>query len=462
LWEVGILTAELFYPWDSPGEKQEKIGSILIRNESDITRVRDRVRLAAREMGFDYVTQIKLTTAVSELTRNIYEYAETGSITLLFVESEGKQGIKIVCEDNGPGIAHLDEIMTGRFQSKSGLGKGLAGSRRLLDEFRVESEPGQGTRIEGIKWFDSEQHMLKSLDEIRNLFFSASESSIVEELKSQNKELVRVLAELIESRRRVELANQELQEANEKLKQVDVMKSRFISTIAHEIRTPINAIRGLVSLLSRDTRTPLTPQQRETVERLDKSSAMLVRLVNDLLDLSRLQARKMLIKLQEFDVAELIDSIQTGLKQTASDKGVTLTYEVEQGLGKIVSDPTKITQVITNFASNAIKFTPAGGSVTIRAALDAGGMWRVEVIDTGIGMTEDQVPLIFEEFRQVNISSPHHTGGTGLGLPISKRLVELVGGRIKVISAPGAGSTFIAVWPIDVRGYVAESSIAEL
>jgi signal transduction histidine kinase len=127
-----------------------------------------------------------------------------------------------------------------------------------------------------------------------------------------------------------------------------------------------------------------------------------------------------------------------------------------------VSDPTKITQVITNFASNAIKFTPAGGTVTIRAARDAGGMWRVEVIDTGIGMTEDQVPLIFEEFRQVNISSPHHTGGTGLGLPISKRLVELVGGRIKVISAPGAGSTFIAVWPIDVRGYVAESSIAEL
>jgi signal transduction histidine kinase len=189
---------------------------------------------------------------------------------------------------------------------------------------------------------------------------------------------------------------------------------------------------------------------------------MLVRLVNDLLDLSRLQARKMLIKLQEFDVAELIDSIHTGLKQTASDKGVTLTYEVEQGLGRIISDPTKITQVITNFASNAIKFTPAGGSVTIRAARDAGGMWRVEVIDTGIGMTEEQVPLIFEEFRQVNISSPHHTGGTGLGLPISKRLVELVGGRIKVLSAPGAGSTFIAVWPIDVRGYVAESSIAEL
>ncbi len=456
------MTAELFYPSDGSGENQDKIGSILIRNESDITRVRDRVRLAAREMGFDYVTQIKLTTAVSELTRNIYEYAGTGSITLLFVERDGSKGIKIVCEDNGPGIKNLDEIMTGRFQSKSGLGKGLAGSRRLLDEFIVESEPGQGTRVEGVKWFDHEQHMLKTLDEIRNLFFSASESSMVEELKAQNKELVRVLAELTESRRKVEQANRDLQDANEKLKQVNEMKSRFISTIAHEIRTPINAVRGLVSVLARDRKDPLTTRQRETVERLEKSSTMLVRLVNDLLDLSRLQARKMLIKLQEFDAAEIIDSIHIALRQTAIDKGLSFTYEVNPGLGRIMSDPTKVAQVITNFASNAIKFTPAGGAVTIRAAKDAGGMWRIEVIDTGIGMTEEQVPLIFEEFRQVNISSPHHTGGTGLGLPISKRLVELMGGRIKVISAPVAGSTFIAIWPIDVRGYVAETSIAEL
>ena len=455
------MTSELFYSVPGSEAAREKIGSILIRSESDLTRVRDRMRLAARELGFDNVTQIKLTTVASELTRNIYEYARTGSITVSVIEKDHRKGMEIVCEDGGPGIADLEKVLAGEFVSKTGLGKGISGSRRLMDEFKIESRAGQGTRIEAIKWFDHEQRMRKPVDEIRNLFFSASESSMVEELQAQNKELVRVLAELTQSRRELEQVNQNLQEANEKLKQVDVMKSRFISTIAHEVRTPLNAITGLVSVLSRDKREPLSPKQRETVERLEKSTTLLIQLVNDLLDLSRLQARRMQIKAQEFDAADLIDSICNGLKQTAFDKGISLLCEIEPGLPRITSDPTKVAQVVTNFASNAIKFTPAGGSVTIKAAPDASGMWRVEVIDTGMGIAEEQIPLIFEEFRQVNISNPNHSGGTGLGLPISKRLVELLGGRIKVMSAVGAGSIFAAVWPVNVRGYVDDSIIAE-
>jgi signal transduction histidine kinase len=457
--EVKLLIAELFGSNTGAMPRREKIGSIFIRSEADLTRVRDRVRLAARELGFDNVTQIKLTTAASELTRNIYEYARTGSITLSVVEAGGQRGMEIVYEDQGPGIADLESVLAGDFQSKTGLGKGVSGSRRLMDLFKVESTPGRGTRIETVKWFDEDQRMLKSVDEIRNLFFSASESSMVEELQSQNKELVRVLAELTKSRREIEQANRELQEANDKLKQVDEMKSRFISTIAHEVRTPLNAITGLVSLLSRNKTEPLKPQQRETVERLEKSTTMLIQLVNDLLDLSRLQARRMQIKVQEFDVAELIDSIYNGLKQTASDKGVAFSYEIEPGLPRITGDQTKVGQVITNLASNAIKFTPSGGVITIKAMADSNEMWQVEVTDTGMGIAEDQVPLIFEEFRQVNIYNPNHEGGTGLGLPISKRLVDLLGGRIKVVSAIGAGSSFIVTWPVDVRGYVDRSLI---
>ncbi|HEX8186000.1 MAG TPA: ATP-binding protein [Blastocatellia bacterium] len=455
------MTSDLFYPVTGATPRREKIGSIFIRSESDLTRVRDRVRLAARELGFDNVTQIKLTTAASELTRNIYEYARTGSIAISVVEKDGEHGMEIIYEDNGPGIAELERILAGDFQSRTGLGKGIVGSRRMMDVFNIQSEPGRGTRIVTVKWFDEGQQMLKPIDEIRNLFFSASESSMVEELQAQNKELVRVLAELTQSRRKIEQANRELQEANEKLKQVDEMKSRFISTIAHEVRTPLNAITGLASLLSRNKSEPLTPRQRETVERLEKSITLLIQLVNDLLDLSRLQARRMQIKVQEFDVAELLDSIYNGLKQTASDKGVAFSYKVEPETPHITSDRTKVAQVITNLASNAIKFTPPGGSVTIKVSSDMNEMWRVEVIDTGIGIAEEEVPLIFEEFRQVNISDPNHGGGTGLGLPISKRLVELLGGRIKVISAVGAGSSFAVTWPIDVRGYVDPSLITE-
>lgn len=455
------MTSELFGLTDDRVPRREKIGSIFIRSEGDIVRVRDRIRLVAREFGFDNVTQIKLTTAVSELTRNIYEYARTGSITVSIVERDGQTGMEIVAEDSGPGIADLDNILSGRFQSKTGLGKGISGSRRLMDDFNIKSSPGSGTRIEAVKWFDTDQRALKPIDQIRQLFFSSSESGAVEELQAQNKELVRVLGELTESRRDLERANRELQSANEKLKQVDEMKSRFISTIAHEVRTPLNAIIGLIQVLGRDKREPLTPRQRETVERLEKSATMLVTLVNDLLDLSRLQAGRMQIKVQPFSAAELIDSICNGLNQTATSKGVALSYEVSPDLPEINSDPTKVAQVITNLTSNAIKFTPSGGTVTIKSMREAGQMWHVEVTDTGIGMEDEQVPLIFEEFRQVNIASPHHSGGTGLGLPITKRLVELLGGRIKVISAPGLGSTFTVIWPLDVRVYIADSLLRD-
>jgi signal transduction histidine kinase len=454
------VTAELYDSASETATRREQIGSIFIRRESDLPRVRDRIRLTAREVGFDNVTQIKLATVASELTRNIYEYAQTGSITVSLIERGGRRGLELVCEDDGPGIDDVEQILAGHFQSRTGLGKGLAGSRRLMDEFRIQTAPGRGTRIEAVKWFDDYQPTARPLDEIRRLFFSASESSMVEELQAQNSELVRVLAELTRSRRELEQANRDLQEANEKLRQVDEMKSRFISTIAHEVRTPLNALTGLLMVLSRDKSEPLSPRQQETIGRLEKSTQMLIQLVNDLLDLSRLQARRMQIKVQEFDAGDLIDSVMTGLQQTASDKGVDLRLEVDSDLPVIVSDPTKVAQVVTNFASNAIKFTPAGGAVVIRAARDAGEMWCVEVSDTGIGINEDEIPEIFEEFRQVNISNPHHGGGTGLGLPISKRLVELLGGRIKVESAPGAGSTFTAIWPLDVRGYVPDSVIS--
>jgi signal transduction histidine kinase len=461
LWEAQLLTSKPFDSTGDSGPRRDKIGTILIRNEADIVRVRDRVRLVARELGFDNVTQIKLTTAVSELTRNIYEYAQTGSITVSVIEKDGRAGMEIVCEDSGPGIADLDRVLAGQFQSSTGLGKGLSGSRRLMDDFHVTSRAGAGTRVEAIKWFEHEQRMLNSLDQIRQLFFSASESGMVEELQSQNQELVRVLGELTESRHELERAIADLKEANAKLQQVDAMKSRFISTIAHEVRTPLNAIVGLVQLLRRDKSEPLTRRQAETVERLDKSATMLVNLVNDLLDLSRLQAGRMQIKLETFDPAELLDSICAGLKQTAIDKGVGFTYKIGHGLARITSDPTKVTQVITNLASNAIKFTPRGGSVIIKASPEAGEMWQVEVTDTGIGIEEEQIPIIFEEFRQVDLNNPHHAGGTGLGLPISKRLIELLGGRINVLSAPGLGSTFLVTWPRDVRGYVADSLISE-
>src|SRR5690242_7115176 len=267
MWEAAPVTAGIHQPASDVTTRREPIGSIFIRRESDLPRVRDRVRLAARELGFDNVTQIKLATVASELTRNIYEYARTGSINVALVERGERRGLELVCEDEGPGIANIEQILSGHFESTTGLGKGILGSQRLMDEFRVQTAAGQGTRIEAVKWFDDYQRAARPVDEIRKLFFSASEESMIEELQAQNGELVRVLGELTRSRRELEQANRDLQHANEKLRQVDEMKSRFISTIAHEVRTPLNALTGLLMVLTRDKTDPLTPRQQETVGR---------------------------------------------------------------------------------------------------------------------------------------------------------------------------------------------------
>ena len=161
------MTSELFGLTGDRTPRREKIGSIFVRSEADIVRVRDRIRLVAREFGFDNVTQIKLTTAVSELTRNIYEYARTGSITVSIIERDGQTGMEIVAEDSGPGIANLDNVLSGQFQSKTGLGKGITGSQRLMDDFTIDSTPGSGTRIETVKWFDPDQRALRPVDQIR-------------------------------------------------------------------------------------------------------------------------------------------------------------------------------------------------------------------------------------------------------------------------------------------------------
>ena len=146
------MTSELFYPSTGGEPLREKIGSILIRSESDLTRVRDRIRLAAREMGFDNVTQIKLTTVASELTRNILRYAETGVVLISRIKINGRRGLRVKFEDRGQGIADIELAMTDGYSTGRSLGKGLPGARRLVDEFEIESEVGRGTTVTITKW----------------------------------------------------------------------------------------------------------------------------------------------------------------------------------------------------------------------------------------------------------------------------------------------------------------------
>src|SRR5437588_1806910 len=179
-----------------------KLGGVYVRGEADIGAVRDRVRRLARDMGFDATTQIKITTAVSELTRNICEYAASGAITLALAErADGAVGLQLIARDDGPGMDEqaLDAIMHGSYHSASGLGVGLAGTRRLMDEFELDSAPGAGTRVTVIKWLPPARAATakERIEELR-AHFAVDAESAAETLAQQNRDLLAVLAELEE------------------------------------------------------------------------------------------------------------------------------------------------------------------------------------------------------------------------------------------------------------------------
>jgi len=252
-----------------------------------------------------------------------------------------------------------------------------------------------------------------------------------------------LVASLERKHRELELRTRELEEASRRAEQANVAKAQFLATISHEIRTPMNGVLGTTELL---LDTPLMASQRRLVENAHLSATALLTLIDDVLDLSRIQASKLAIHTSEFDLRALVRDAVDLMATTARDKPITLGCTVSPQLpARVEGDPTRLRQVLVNLLHNAVKFTERGRielEVIVLARTPGAVELRFEVRDTGIGIAEEQFALVFDAFTQVDGSSTRRHGGSGLGLAIVKELAGLMGGRVGVGSRVDEGSTF--------------------
>jgi PAS domain S-box-containing protein len=243
-------------------------------------------------------------------------------------------------------------------------------------------------------------------------------------------------------------AEDTIRQLNADLEASNRHKDQFLSIVSHELRTPLNSILGFGSMLDDELVGPMTPQQHHYLKRMLAGGDTLLKLINDLLDMSRIQAGKFSIVRQPLNLRAIADDLVESALPQLEQKAITLFNEVPADLPVLSADPQRIAQVVRNLLSNAIKFTPDGGHVWLRARLDGPDDVRCEVTDTGVGIAKADLPKLFQRFGQLDMSNTRSAPGTGLGLSIVKAFVEAHGGRVGVESEPGRGSTFWFTLPI--------------
>ena len=444
----------------------QKLFTIDIRFESDVVLARQKARAVAAALRFDPQDQSRIATAVSEVARNTFQYAgggraefalDNGPTSMLTVTFRGEK-------KETPG---LKELLDGKRAPESEAALGILAAKRLMEHFRVDEEPGRGTTVVLGKTIPLRPGRLvgTELNELLARIERLSDNPY-EELTQQNKELLAALQELRARQEELAQLNRELDETNrgvvalyaelndkaDVLQRASELKTHFFSNMSHEFRTPLSSITALSQILLDRLDGELTPEQEKQVRFIHRSAQDLAELINDLLDLAKVEAGRINIRPTTFQVGSLFAALRGMLRPlVGQNSSVNLIIEEPVDVPEIFSDEAKISQILRNFISNALKFTERG---EIRVSAQCGDDDTVlfSVSDTGIGLAPQDQERIFEEWMQVEGKLQRAAKGSGLGLPLSRKFAQLLGGDVYVQSEVGKGSTFFAVIPVQFAG----------
>ncbi len=444
--------------------------TVQVREEVDVVAARQRARQLAALVGFGNQDQVRIATAVSEIARNAYQFGG-GVVEFSVAREANTQALRVTVADTGPGIAHLDAVLSGRHRSSTGMGVGIIGSKRLMDTFEIDTKPGKGTTVRFSKFLPGDaakvdqagvRNMVARLTQerpqptqeaqLQNRDLLETLESLRQrdlELQQRHEELVRINTELEETNRGVVALYSELDEKAAALLRADELKGRFLRHVSHEFRTPLNSILALSQLLLRRTDGDLSTEQERQVGYIRKAAHDLTEMVNDLLDLARVDSGKTEVHLSRIHLGQLFGVLRGLMRPLVPGDGVSLVFEEPPEQLIVETDESKMAQILRNLVSNALKFTEHG-EVRVASQLEQGAL-KIAVSDTGIGIAPEDQDRIFQEFTQVTNPIQKRVKGTGLGLPLSRKLARLLGGELTVASQIGQGATFTLTIPNVVR-----------